>query len=280
MTVGRSTDPWWRDPWSFISIPGIAFIALGFGSALAFTVARSLTDPGPENYLRLLQGSSAHALMTTFRASVITALVVLVMGYFYAYAMRIGPKPLRIYLMIFLAVQFATSSVARAFSWVQLLQTNGVINKLLIGAGIIDHPLKLMRNDFGAIVGTSHVLLPHMVLILYASMQQVDLSTITAARSLGASASRAFLTIFVPATRIGILSGLGLTFILGLSFYATPALLGNPSSQMISALIMTQAEYGNFGSASTLSVTLVGITLLGLFLTSAGLRRLRSGAAA
>lgn len=265
------------DPWSLISMPGVVFLVLGFGSALAFTIARSLSDPGPENYYRLLEGTSARALVTTFRASAITALAVLLMGYFYAYAMRVGPKLLRIYLIAFLAIQFATSSVARAYAWVQLLQTNGVINKLLMGAGLIDHPLRLMRNDLGAIIGTSHVLLPHMVLILYASMQRVDLAMISAARSLGASASQAFFTVFVPATRVGILSGLGLTFILGLSFYATPALLGNPSSQMVSAQIMTQAEYGNFGSASALSLTLVVLTLLGLFLVSAGSRRLQAG---
>ncbi|MCX8279063.1 ABC transporter permease [Phyllobacterium sp. 0TCS1.6C] len=276
MLAARSGSLLWKDPWSLISIPGIVFIALGFGSALAFTVVRSLTDPGPQNYFRILQGASFHALLTTFKASAITAVVVLAMGYAYAYAMRVGPKPLRIYLMLFLAVQFATSSIARAYSWVQLLQTNGVVNKLLMSAGVIDSPLKLMRNDLGAIIGTSHVLLPHMVLILYASMQQVDLATVSAARSLGASAPRAFFSVFVPATKVGILSGLALTFILGLSFYATPALLGNPSGQMISAMIMTQAEYGNFGAASTLSITLVFITLLGLFLTSLFLRRYRS----
>lgn len=264
MTVERSDERWWKEPWSLMSTPGIAFILLCFGSALFFTVVRSVTDPGPWNYLALLRGASATAFLDTFRASAITAIVVLIMGYVYAYAMRVGPKPLRIYLILFLAIQFATSSVARAFSWVQLLQTHGVINRMLLSTGIIDQPLKLMRNDIGAIIGTSHVLLPHMILILYASMQRVDLTTISAARSLGANGRQAFFNIFVPATKTGIASGLGLIFILGISFYATPALLGNPSRQMVSALIMTQAEYGNFGSASSMSVTLVCITLLGL----------------
>lgn len=268
----------WGDPWSWGALPGILFIVAGFGAALVFTVNRSLTDPGPENYARLIEWRSLVILLNTFQASAIVVIVTLIGGYAYAYAMRVGPKALKIYLMLFLAVQFATSSVARAFAWIQLLQTNGVINKLLMASGIIDQPLKLMRNDLGAIIGTSHVLLPHMILVLYASMQRVDLATVAAARSLGASRIQAFWQIFVPATRTGILTGCGLIFILGLSFYATPALLGNPSRQMISASIMTQSEYGNFGAASAMSTALVVITLAGLlvinlFNRSAGDRR-------
>ncbi|NEI73626.1 ABC transporter permease subunit [Rhizobium lusitanum] len=254
----------WSDPWTWGALPGILFIVAGFGAALVFTINRSLTDPGPENYARLIEWRSLVILLNTIQASAFVVIVTLVGGYAYAYAMRVGPKPLKIYLMLFLAIQFATSSVARAFAWIQLLQTHGVINKLLMSCGIIDQPLKLMRNDLGAIIGTSHVLLPHMILVLYASMQRVDLATVAAARSLGASRIQAFWQIFVPATRAGILTGCGLIFILGLSFYATPALLGDPSRQMISASIMTQSEYGNFGAASAMSTTLVVITLAGL----------------
>jgi len=258
----------WGDAWSALAIPGLVFIVLGFGSTLVFAIARSLTDPSPANYLRLLDGVSGRALATTFQSSIVIALIVLVMGYIYAYAMLIGPKWLKIYLIAFLAIQFATSSVARAYAWVQLLQNNGVINKFLMATGLIDHPLKLMRNDLGAIIGTSHVLLPYMVLVLFASMRQVNLTTIVAARSLGANSWRALFEVFVPATRVGIVAGTGLVFVLGLSFYTTPALLGDASHQMISALVMNQAmAYGDFGGASTLAMGLVIITLLSLLLT-------------
>ena len=264
-----------RDSWSLVALPGLAFVVLGFGSALAFTVIRSVTEPGPQNYLDLTSGLPARSLITTFRASAIVSVVVLVLGYAYAYAMRVGPRWLRWYLIAFLAVQFATSSVARSYAWVQLLQNNGVINKFLMNIGLIDAPLKLMRNDLGAIIGTTHVLMPHMILILYAAMRQVDLGTVVAARSLGAGPIRAFFQIFVPATQTGILIGTGLIFILGLSFYATPALLGSTSRQMVSALIMTQAEYGNFGRSSALSIALVSAALLSLFLISVISRRMQ-----
>src|SRR5690606_31486372 len=126
--------------------------------------------------------------------------VVLVAGYAYAYAMRVGPKPLRAVLIGVLVAEFSTSWLARAYAWQQLLQTKGVINRALINSGVIDEPLKLMRNDLGMVIGTSHVLLPFMILTLYANMRQVDLSTMVAAQSLGARRSQAFFKVFVPAT--------------------------------------------------------------------------------
>lgn len=263
-----------RDAWSWVAVPGVVFMLAGFGSALAFCLFRSLTDPDPSNYLALLSGSPARAFVSTFRAAAMVTVVVLAMGYTYAFAMHVGPRVLRYYLIVFLAIQFATSSVARAYSWVQLLQTHGVINKALLGLGIIDKPLKLMRNDLGMVIGTSHVLLPYMVIILYASMRNVDLRTLSAARSLGASPTATFLQVYLPSTRVGVIFGSGLIFIMALTFYTTPALLGATTRPMISDVIMNSAAvYGDFGLASALSISLVGTTLIILALVSVLLRR-------
>ena len=269
-----------RDPWSWLALPGLLVLIGFFGSALVFVIHRSFTDPSTINYSKISTSFYVTIFFSTFRAAVMVTLVVLIMGYAYAYAMRVGPAALRAALIVVLVIQFSTSWLARAFAWQQLLQNRGIVNKALINIGLIDEPLKLMRNDLGMVIGTSHVLLPFMILTLYASMRQVDLATMVAAQSLGARRSQAFFKVFVPSTRAGIAAGCGLVFVLSLGFYVTPALLGDPRRQMISALIVNRAtDLGDFGLASALSVVLLVVTLLGLAATAVAVSRLsRSGA--
>lgn len=258
-----------------IAIPGLLLLVGFFGSALVFVVHRSLTDPGTENYRTIATRFYVDIFVSTFRGAAIVTVVVLLAGYAYAYAMRVGPKPLRVVLIAVLVAEFSTSWLARAYAWQQILQTNGVVNRALTNVGVIDEPLQLMRNDLGMVIGTSHVLLPFMILTLYANMRQVDLSTMVAAQSLGARRSQAFFKIFVPATRTGIVAGCGLIFVLTLGFYVTPALLGDPSRQMISAFVVRRAtQFGDFGVASALSAVLLVVTLVGLAVTGFAVSRL------
>jgi putative spermidine/putrescine transport system permease protein len=98
---------------------------------------------------------------------------------------------------------------------------------------------------------------------------------LVAAQSLGARRSQAFWRVFVPATKTGIAAGAGLIFVLTLGFYITPALLGDPSKSMISAIVVRRAtQFGDFGIASALSAVLLVATLGGLLLTSVAVARL------
>lgn len=272
---GTATDRGPRDPWSWLAVPGLLILIGFFGSALVFVIHRSLTDPGPVNFDKISTTFYVRIFISTFRAAAMVTIAVLVMGYAYAYAMRVGPTVLRVVLIVVLVIQFSTSWLARAYAWQQLLQNRGIVNKALMNIGLIDTPMKLMRNDLGMVIGTSHVLLPFMILTLYASMRQVDLATMVAAQSLGARRSQAFFKVFVPSTRAGIAAGCGLVFVLSLGFYVTPALLGDPRRQMISALIVNRAtDLGDFGIASALSVVLLVTTLVGLAVTAVVVARL------
>ena len=268
--VGRKVVQALSDGWSWLAAPGLILLVGFFGAALVLVVHQSISGVGLSNYKTIFTSLYLHTLESTFRAALFTAVTTLVLGYSYAFAMVAATKPVRVLLILVLVAEFATSWLARAYAWYMLLQTTGVINHLLITAHIIRTPLTLMRNDLGMIVGTTHLLLPYMVLVLYASMRQVDMSTMLAAQSLGAKRYQAFWRIFVPATRPGIIAGAGLVFLLTLGFYITPALLGDPSHQMISALIVTQTEQlGNFGLAAAMSTGLLVVTLLTLFIVSA-----------
>src|SRR5699024_1484160 len=114
--------------------------------------------------------------------------------------------------------------------------------------------LPLIRNLTGVAIGTTHVLLPFMVLPLYAVMSRIDLRLVTAAVSLGASRVTAFRRVYLPMAKIGIISGVTMVFILAIGFYVTPRVLGSPREAMIAQQIGIYTEQiVDFASAGALS---------------------------
>jgi putative spermidine/putrescine transport system permease protein len=133
--------------------------------------------------------------------------------------------------------------------------------------------LSLIRTTTGVIIGMSHILLPFMVLPIYAVMRRIDPEYGRAAASLGASPFAAFVRVFVPLSMPGVVTGCLLVFILALGFYITPALLGGLGDQMLSQFIVQQIQQQvDWGFATAMSVILVGITLVILFVASRAVR--------
>ena len=135
--------------------------------------------------------------------------------------------------------------VVRTFGWLILLSRGGVINKALQGTGVIDAPLTLMNNMFGVTLALVHVFLPFMILPLVGVLQSIDPSLEQAARSLGASRLTAFRRIVLPLSWPGIKSGTLLVFVLALSAYVTPNMLGGAQVKTWSVLVV-QALIDNF----------------------------------
>jgi putative spermidine/putrescine transport system permease protein len=123
-------------------------------------------------------------------------------------------------------VPFWISVLVRTFSWMLLLERNGPVNMVLVGAGLIEQPLKLLFNDFAVHLGMVHVLLPYAVLPIYSAMVKVDPRLLLASDGLGASRLQTFLRVYLPLTATGVAAGAIFVFLLSLGFYITPALLG------------------------------------------------------
>ena len=150
----------------------------------------------------------------------------------------------------------------RTYAWLVLLQRNGIINQSLISAGFIDQPLQLAHNLTGSIIGMVHIMLPFLILPLYASMRTIDTDLIRAAIGLGSTPREAFWRVFLPMSLPGLFAGVVLVFILSLGFYVTPALLGGGRVQMLAQRIeSTITIYSNWGAASALGVVLLLIAL-------------------
>jgi ABC-type spermidine/putrescine transport system permease subunit I len=164
--------------------------------------------------------------------------------------------------MVLVLVPFWTSVLVRTYAWLVLLQRNGLINGWLQSLGLIDEPLQLAHNLTGSIIGMVHIMLPFLVLPLYASMKSIDLDLVRAAVGLGATPRRAFWTVFFPMSLPGLFAGVVLVFVLSLGFFVTPALLGGGRVQMLAQRIeSTITLYSNWGAASALGVVLLLVTL-------------------
>lgn len=211
----------------------------------------------------LNDGYMWRVLLGTLRLAGEVTLLCILLGYPIAYLMvRSTPRWSQI-LAILVVLPLWTSALVRAYAWMVLLGRNGVINQALIDSGVISEPLQLLYNRFGVYIGTVHIMLPYMVLPLFAAMKRVDLRLVDAARSAGAGAFAAFALVFVPLTTPGIASGSLLVFIVSLGFFITPALLGGPTDETFVMLIDRQLnELLNWERAAAMAVILLVTTLI------------------
>ncbi|MDO9499156.1 ABC transporter permease [Falsiroseomonas sp.] len=165
--------------------------------------------------------------------------------------------------MFFLLLPFWTSILVRTYAWMVLLGRNGVINRTLRDWGWIEFPLPLLHNLTGVLIGIVHVMLPYMVIPIYAALLRIDPDLRRAAEGLGAPAWRAFLRVTLPLSLPGVFAGCALVFVITLGFFITPALLGGGQVMMIAMLIEQQVrEFLDWNFAAALATVLLAATLV------------------
>lgn len=203
----------------------------------------------------------------TLKLALIITLLCLLLGYPLAYYLANAPSKKANLLMILVMLPFWTSLLVRTTAWIALLQTNGVINTLLLSVGIISEPLDLLYTEFSTIVAMTHILLPFMILPLYSVMKGIDPSYLRAAMSMGARPISAFMHVYLPATLPGLSAGALLVFIISVGYYITPALVGGTDGQMISNIIAFHMQQSNNWSLAAALGTLLLVLILALYWT-------------
>src|SRR4051812_16834546 len=233
-----------------------------------FFVRVLLIDSDPASLPELVLGVVTSrpmliAMATTNWISLLVTAVVLLIGYPIAFYLA-SSGGLRFTLVIFcVVVPYFTSVIVRTYSWMVLLGRNGIVNQILIGAGLIEAPLPLLYNPFGILVGMTYVLLPYMVLTLYSAMKGIDPSLTRAARGLGARPLYVFRRVYLPLSWHGVVSGSLIVLILAIGFFITPALMGGPSDVMIAMLIERSIEIMlDWQMAAVMSLVLLAATLV------------------
>ena len=219
----------------------------------------------------------------TLLVSLAVTALCLALGYPVAYMIARAPPERAPLLLLLVLVPFWTSLLVRTTSWIVLLQTEGVINDLLVAVGLLDQDgrLAMIYNMTGTMVAMTHVLLPFMVLPLYSVMRTVPPEYMRAAASLGASFPAAFRRVYWPRTLPGVAAGCLLVFILAIGYYITPALVGGRTGQLISNMIAYHMQQSlNWGLAAALGGILL-VCVLALYLAFdrlVGVDRMRLGA--
>ena len=267
-----------KDRASFLlSTPLIVWTLLFVGATIAYIVVLSFMKRDPdgfgvigeftlENYAKLFNANYARVFWNTLRLSIETTVLCVLIGYPFGYHMGRASKKWRTILMLLVIVPFWTNALIRIYGWRILLVGNGPINQLLMALGIIEKPLKLLNTHGAVVLGMVYALLPFMILPTYTSVEKMDWSLVDAGRDMGAKPSKVFLTVTLPLTAPGLLTGCVLVFVPSLALFFMSDLMGGPSDILIGNLVHDQLlKSRDWPFAAALSVVLLVITGLIMF---------------
>ena len=196
----------------------------------------------------------------------LSTLVALLIGYPAAYAIAKAPASRQTALLFLAILPFWTNYLIRTYAWIVLLNPAGLINTLLIWAGLRSEPLTLLYTKPAVVLGLVYSYTPFVILAIYSALQRLDPSYAEASRDLGAGAFQTFLRIILPLTAPGVAAGAVFVFVLSVGNFVTPDLLGGGKFQMVGNLIYDQflsARDWPFGAA--LSALLIALMMLLLF---------------
>jgi putative spermidine/putrescine transport system permease protein len=248
-----------------LMLPAFIMLAVVFLVPLGWFFAQTLlvdSDPSlllPQIVAVITSRAMLQAIVTTNWISLLVTVSVLLMGYPIAYylANRRGP---RFTLVVFcIVVPYFTSVIVRTYSWMVLLGRTGLINQALQNLGLTSAPLPLLYNKTSIVIGMTYVLLPYMVLTLFAAMRSIDSNLLRAARGMGASGVMTFWRVYLPLSLHGVVSGALIVFI---GLFTTPALMGGPPDVMVAMLIERSVEITlDWPAAAVMSLFLLVVTL-------------------
>jgi ABC-type spermidine/putrescine transport system permease subunit I len=296
----RRTPPGGRWIWPLLALPGTVWVALLFVAPLYVVVAILFggTDPilrepvpvwnpanwdftqfsyvwdhivGPQPFFR-------PALVRTVVYVTIASFLCLLIAYPVAYFTARFAGRWKGLLLAALIAPFWISYMMRMLAWVNLLQTDGLLNKTLSVGGLFDvHVAWLQGHATTVVLGLVYGYVPYMILPLYAGLDRAPVAMLEAARDLGASRWETFRRVTWPLSRAAVLVSLLVTSLPMLGDYFTNDLLsGSPSTSMIGNLINNSVlTPGQTGQAGAFVLIILVVSVIPMFLY---VRSTRSGA--
>ena len=245
----------------FVAGPLIYMVVLSFQTrAEVWGVVNRFTL---DNYKNILVSVYLQTFWEYIKLAFTSTLLIAVIGYPFGYFMaKLSAKWKKI-VMLLLMIPFWTSSLIRLYGWIIIFRANGTLDSVLIALGLIKTPLKLLYTYPAVVVGMVYALLQFMILAVYSSAEKMDWSLVEAARDLGATPMKAFLTVTLKLTMPGLLSGVILTFIPSMGLFFIADILGGNKVVLVGSLIQDQLmKAHNWPFAAALSVILMVLTSL------------------
>jgi putative spermidine/putrescine transport system permease protein len=254
---GGGTTPQGGGGW--LLVPPALLLLLGLLGPVAVTVFVAVHDNGPVGVVThpLESALVVDSMWKTLYLAVATTVATWVLGLLFTLALGLA-RPLTSKILFgILFITFWISLLVRTYGWVLTLQPNGALDSIGRKLGLTDSGFGLFQTMPGLLPPMVHIMLPYMVLPIYASLRAIDPAQVRAARSLGASEPLILRRVILPSLSSGSWAGVLLVFILSLGFYVTPAFLGGPGTQVVAMVIGLQ-----FGRLENLGLTAAIGTLL------------------
>jgi len=196
--------------------------------------------------------------LSSIKFAALTTAICLAIAYPFAYFLARSSAEKRPALLMLVMLPFWTSFLLRVYAWKMLLSDSGVINNILLAAGVMAEPIKMMNTPFSLVLGMVYTYVPFMILPLYANLVKMDLTLLEAALDLGATPWQAFWRITVPLSKSGIIAGSMLVFIPCVGEFVIPELLGGPQTLMIGRVLWDEFFSNNdWPMAAAVAVVMV-----------------------
>ena len=177
------------------------------------------------------------AYLSSVWIALVSTLIALLVGYPIAYGMARAAPEWRPTLLMLVILPFWTSFLIRVYSWIGILSSEGYLNQILMGLGLIDAPLAILNTNIAVYIGIVYTYLPFMILPIYATLEKMDDSLLEAAEDLGCSRISAFWLVTIPLSKAGIIAGCFLVFIPAIGEFVIPSLLGGSETLMIGKVL-------------------------------------------
>lgn len=246
--------------------PGLIILLLCLGLPLISVLAPTFTagQYPLSAYVEFFQDEYYRKILfRTLKIAVITTGICMAGGIPTAYFISRCDKKWRGLLLAASIFPMMTNSVIRSFAWINILGSNGIINRILLALNVADNPMKLLYTDFAIIIGSVYLFLPLMIVTVTGVMENIDDDMMEAAQSLGAGRFEAFMKVIFPMSLPGIIVGGILVFTGTLTAYTTPQLLGGNSNMVLATLIYQRAmSVGDWNGASAVALIMIVITLI------------------
>ncbi|HHV37343.1 MAG TPA: ABC transporter permease [Candidatus Cloacimonetes bacterium] len=265
-----------RSSW-LLSLPTVIWLTIFFLIPYLVVIIYSFLTPDTydvkfevsfDAYRQIISGGYLKSFFQSFKLASITTLLCILLGFPVAYYIARANEKLKNILLIFIIIPFWTNLIIRIFSWRIFLSYSGVMNQMLMGAGLISQPLEILRTNTAVVLVMVYVYLPYMILPLYSVLEKLDFTLLQAAMDLGANEVKSFFKITLPLSVEGIFAGTLLVFIPALGAYLIPQLVGNQKSLYVGQIITYKIKNipRNWPMASALSLTLLLLVALMLLI--------------
>ncbi len=249
--------------WSFllIALPLVLIVlySVTTGDSSLLTIHFTL-----ENFKKILDPIYVKVFVKSLEMGLLTTLICLILAYPMAYFITKFNDGVQSILILFVTIPMWINTLLRTYAWISLLSDNGMINSLLKAIGL--NPVNMMYTNFSVIIGLICDLLPFMVIPIYTSLAKMDYSLVEAAGDLGANKIKTFTKVILKLSFPGVVNGVIMVFLLSISTFVIPVLLGGHQFVLIGNLIENQfISVGdwNFGSAISVLLAVIIIIMMG-----------------